>query len=805
LAKDIKLNIKNTQIAEALQKFNKKPSSLKKDVLKSSEKETTTPPKRKARIISAEEVQTEQKEIKAKKTPKILEEKTEELTPKEEILSVEPKAEESIEVSKEKKAHKISEKEIVQEEKPSPIIETEKPQITTEEKKESEKVSIEKPPIIVKKEIEEEDEEQKKKGFKFAKNVKAAKKPEVYRSFDTQDRLGLRTFEDERWRKKRFSKQKLQREVIPIIRPSHLKVKVPISIKDLAQEMKLKASELIQKLFLQGIAVTINDYLEDETTIQLLGQEFGCDIIIDTAEEKRLQITENSIKQEILNTEKSDLIIRPPVVTFMGHVDHGKTSLIDVIRKSNIAAGEAGQITQHMGAFSVKTKFGMITVLDTPGHEAFSQMRSRGAHVTDIVVLVIAGDEGMKEQTIEAMNQAKEANVPIVIAINKSDKPGFDQEKIYRQLADHSLLPEAWGGTTITVNCSAKTHQGIDELLEMLSLQSEILELKANPKSRARGTILESEMHKGFGAIANVLIQNGTLKTSDAIVFSNKWGSIKTIHDQYNNLITSAGPSMPVKITGLSDLAEAGCEFIVVENEKKAKELAEARSEKMELSVLQQTKKISLENITKKNKKLFPIILRADVQGSLEALKTSLLKIDSTKIDLVIVNAEVGEISESDIRLAYASKAIILGFHTKVESHAETMIKHLKVVVKLHDIIYHAIDDIKELMRASLDKIEELHNIGKAKVIATFKSSQLGTIAGCQVVDGIIKRNSYIKVIRDGQEIAKTKIASLKKVKDDVKEVSKGSECGIVLENFSTFQKDDILEANEITYLEQEL
>ncbi len=769
MAKNLKLNIKNAQIAQALEKFSKKSSVIAKKP-KPKQKEKPSPTiKRKARILPPEE--KEAPAIKEKK-------KTAEKKPKS------TKAKKSIKKTKEK-------------------IKTEKKQEPKKEEKsiKKEKIQLEIKPKIIK-EIEEQEA---KKSFKSYKDFKAAKKPQTFRAFDTRDRLGLRTYEEERWRKRRHIKSKKPKTPIEVVRPKSLKVTIPISIKDLASAMKLKASELIQKLFLQGITLTINDYLDDETTIQLLGDEFGCEITIDVEEEKRLQITEMSIKQEIENTPKQDLVTRPAVITFMGHVDHGKTSLIDAIRSSNLTAQETGKITQHIGAFTTKTKFGSITILDTPGHEAFSEMRSRGANVTDIVVLVIAGDEGIKDQTIEAINQAKAADVPIVVAINKCDKAGFDQEKIYRSLADKDLLPEAWGGTTITVSCSAKTKQGIDDLLEMISLQAEILELKANPKTRARGTILESKMHKGLGAAATVLVQNGTLKTSDAIVFSDKYGRIKTLHDQYDNIVESAGPSMPVMITGLSSLAEAGSEFIVVENEKIAKNLAEARREKMKLSSLQKVKKFSLESLEKKEKKILPIILRADVQGSLEALKASLLKIKSKKVELNIVSSEVGEISESDIRLAAASKSVILGFHTKIEMHAEPLIKELKVVVIQHDIIYHAIDNVKELMRSTLDKIQQCQDVGKAKVIALFKSSHLGLIAGCLITDGIVKRTSFIRIIRDNKEIAKTKIASLKRGKEDVKEVSKGLECGIVLEDFTNIQKEDIFEAYDIIYLEQEL
>jgi len=787
LAKDLKLNIKNAQIAQAIKKFSKKPAAAsKKAKPKKEEKEEKKPStiKRRARILPPEEkekkVATEAKKKPETKKAKVSARKK---TPVKE-KKLKPEIEEEIKV----KETQIPKKEIEKEKIPTP----------------KEKEILEKKPKVTKPTVEEE-EEARKKSFKSYKDFKAAKKPQTYKAFDTRDRLGLRSYEEERWRKRRYIKTKKPKTPIETIRPKSLKVVIPITIKDLAAAMKLKASELIQKLFLQGITLTINDFLDDETTIQLLGQEFDCEISIDVEEEKRLQITEMSIKEEIANTAKEDLTQRPAVITFMGHVDHGKTSLIDAIRSSNITTQEAGQITQHIGAFSAKTKYGLITILDTPGHEAFSEMRSRGANVTDIVVLVIAGDEGVRDQTIEAIKQAKEAKVPMVVAINKSDKAGFDQEKIYRSLADHELLPEAWGGTIITVNCSAKTKDGINELLEMLSLQAEILELKANPNARARGTILESEMHKGLGAAATVLIQNGTLKTSDAIVFSDKYGRIKTLHDQYGKIVQFAGPSTPVQITGLSSLAEAGSEFVVVENEKMAKDLADARREKMKLTSLQKAKKFSIESLEKKERKILPIIIRADVQGSLEALKTSLLKIKSDKVELTIVSSEVGEVSESDIRLAAASKSVILGFHTKIEMHAESLIKELKIVVIQHDIIYHAIDEVKELMRSTLDKIEEHHDIGKAKVIAIFKSSHLGLIAGCLVTDGIIKRNSFIRIIRDGNEIAKTKISSLKRVKEDVKDVSKGLECGIVLENFTDIQKDDIFEAYDITYLEQEL
>jgi translation initiation factor IF-2 len=647
-------------------------------------------------------------------------------------------------------------------------------------------------------------------GFKEYRDLKPQRKTDDKRAFDARDRHGLRDTDDQGWRKRRPVQKVRFLHEEEVVRPKSLSVRVPITVKDLAAEMKLKASQLISKLFMQGVVVTLNDYLDDETTIQLLGHEFDCAITIDTSEESRLRITDQTIKEEIRATPAADLTIRPPVVAFMGHVDHGKTSLIDAIRKTNLAAAEAGAITQHIGAFKCQTAVGDLAILDTPGHEAFSAMRERGADVTDIVVLVIAGDEGMRTQTIEAMNQAKEASVPIVVAINKCDKPNFNAETVYRQLADHNLLPEAWGGETITVNCSALSGQGIKELLEMLALQAEILELKAAPASRARGTVIESQMHKGLGAVATLLVQNGTLRMGDALVFGQHFARVKTMHDENGRELASAGPSTPVKITGLSGLPEAGSEFIVVKNEKEAKELSAGRTAGAKALSLQQAKKAGVESLLQQKasaaeKKVLNLILRADVQGSLEALRTSLFKIPSTRVDINVIASGVGEISESDIQLAAASKATIIGFHTRIESHAEPLIKQTKVAVKLHDIIYHAIDDVKELMLALLDKIAQETDTGTALVKATFKASQLGVIAGCQVTDGVIKRGGQVRVLRNNELVWKGPIASLKRQKEDVREVAKGYECGILLQNYNDVKEGDVLQAFEITYLEQQL
>lgn len=680
-----------------------------------------------------------------------------------------------------------------------------------EERKEKDKEESKAKPAPKKEGVKtpEEDEEWKKgKKVKEFKDLKPATTKKQVRQFDARDRLGLSESEEDRWRKKRPSKASKYVEE-SVVRPTEITVRLPITIKDLAVEMKLKASELIQKLFMQGIIVTLNDALDDETTVQYLGSEFGCAIHVDRKEADRIQITNQSIQQEIQASSPEDLHIRPPVVAFMGHVDHGKTSLIDAIRKSNRASLEAGAITQHMGAFRCQTAVGDITVLDTPGHEAFSAMRARGAEVTDIVVLVIAGDEGIRDQTAEAIQHAKAANVTIVVALNKCDKPNFNAENVYRQLAEQDLLPEAWGGKIITVNTSAVTGEGISDLLEMLALQAEVLELKANPSSRARGTVLESELHKGLGCVATILVQNGTLRRGDAIVFERLWGRVKTMQNEFGQPVEEVGPSTPVSITGLSGLPAAGDPFIVVKNEKEARDIAETRAVGMRQLALQQKKSVTLESImsqeNKGAKKILKLIVRGDVQGSVEALKTSLYKIRSDKAEVDIIAAGVGEVSESDVQLAAASNAVILGFHTQIESHADNYIKELGVTVRLHDIIYHAIEDVKSLMLGLLDKIEEEKDTGKAEVKAVFKASQFGMIAGCQVIDGTISRNHRIRVERGDKVIWKGSIASLKRVKEDVKEVKKGFECGILLEGYNAIEVGDILQAYEITYRTQEL
>ncbi len=795
MAKNLKLNIKNAQLAEVLKK-----NKLKKEQEQQEEKKVVpaaeNPATAETRPFPANPTD-EKKFVKAKKAPSSFSSHAEQKKPESQPAS-KPMAQEkkSFQPPIEKKAEEA--KPTLQ--KTNEKQEVKKPK--TKEEIEEEAKAVERKRI---KDLEAEE-------AKGKKNFSPSPKKQAFNKvFDARDRSGLRTGEDEAWRRKRpnkFKERSYQEQ--PVQRPKELSVKLPVNVKDLAAQMKLKASEVIQKLFLQGLAVTINDDLDDPTTVELIGHEFGCEIKIDTTQEDRMQVTGKSIFEEISQTDSGKLESRPPVVTVMGHVDHGKTSIIDSFRKSNIVAGESGAITQHIGAFQCKTKHGSFTVLDTPGHEAFSAIRQRGANVTDIVLLVIAGDEGIKPQTDEGIQKAKEAKVPIIVAINKKDKPGFNQDNIYRELADRDLLPEAWGGSVITVNCSAKTGDGIDSLAEMIAIQSDVLELKANPQTRARGTVLESELHRGLGPTATLLVQNGTLKIGDAILFEHEYGRVKTMQDEHGNRLESAPPSTPVRVTGLSGVPFAGNDFIAMSNEKEARKIAEERKSSSKNRLLRQSKGKSLEHLfqqkaIQQDQKVLNLILKADVGGSLEAIKTTLLAIPTQKVRLNFITTEVGQISESDIERAETANALILGFHTNVERHAENLIKKKKVTILLHDVIYHLVDEVKLKMLSLLDKIRQENEVGQALVLATFKSSQLGIIAGCKVEDGLIKRSNHAKLFRNGNMIWEGSISSLKRVQEDVKEVKKGLECGILLNGFKDVQAGDIIKAFEITYIEQGL
>ncbi len=581
-----------------------------------------------------------------------------------------------------------------------------------------------------------------------------------------------------------------------------IKVKFPITVKDLASRMSIGPSLLIKHLMEIGVFATINQLI-DERAAKEAGAKFGYTVEpLPTVEEETIAVHE---KEDV-----SKLRPRAPIVTFMGHVDHGKTSLLDYIRKSKIIDLEKGGITQHIGAYRVHLDKGEITFLDTPGHEAFTAMRARGVTATDIVVLVVAADDGIKPQTIEAIDHARAAGVPIVVAINKIDKPNIDINKVKKQLSELDLVTEDWGGKTIAVNVSAKTGEGIDKLLEMVLLEAEMLELKADPAKLARGVVIEGKLSKGGGPIATVLVESGTLHQGDVVVCGRYYGKIRALIDDRIHKVKQAPPSMPVEILGLNGIPEAGDPFFAVDNEKKARQIAELRLQKIkEENLGPVARKISLEDlyaeIQKGSVKELKVILKADVQGSLEALRDSLIKIDTKEIKLNIIHKAVGEVNESDVLLAAASNAVIIGLHTSKTAEAERAVKKEGVDLKLYNIIYEAISDIKAALEGMLEpKLKEVFK-GRAVVRQVFKISKAGTIAGCYVQKGTIRRTDNCRLIRNGQEIYKGKISSLKRFKDDVKEATEGYECGIALESFEDIERTDIIEAFEVQKIARKL
>ncbi|MFH1854663.1 MAG: translation initiation factor IF-2 [Candidatus Omnitrophota bacterium] len=573
-----------------------------------------------------------------------------------------------------------------------------------------------------------------------------------------------------------------------------LKINLPITVKDLAVKFQIKPNELIKRLLFKKILANINQSLDAEVAGNV-AEEFGYKI-------EQLPTQEEELLAECEEEDLAKLRPRAPIVTLMGHVDHGKTSLLDMIRKTKVVDKEAGGITQHIGAYEVSLPKGRVTFLDTPGHAAFTAMRARGANVTDIVILVVAADDGVMPQTIEAIDHARAAEVPIVVAINKIDRQNINIDRLKKQLSEIDLTPEDWGGKTITVGVSAKTGQGIDALLEMLILESEMLELKANPDQPASGVVVEAELSKGKGPVATVLVSKGTLRTGDIVIVGLNYGRVKAMLDDEGRRVQEAGPSKPVEILGLSGVPLAGEKFYVVSDEKKAKEIITVRQLKFEKKKLEnQTQKITLEDLYNKIKegqiKELKIILKADVQGSLEAVKDSLEKLSTQDVKLYVIHGQVGNINESDVMLASASNAVILGFHVDIMPGAKALSKQEGVDIRLYSIIYEAVNDIKAAMEGMLEPIIEEKLLGRAEVKQVFKVSKVGIVAGCYISKGSIQRNATCKLIRDKEAIFKGKITSLKHLKDDVKDVREGFECGISL-SFKDIQKGDIIEAVEI-------
>ncbi len=608
----------------------------------------------------------------------------------------------------------------------------------------------------------------------------------------------------------RYSGMQLSNEPLPITR--EITVTEGISVKDLAEKLDIRAKDLIATLLMGGVFVTVNQSLDAEM-VKDMAAKFGAGATVISYEEE----IANQAIEEVLEAENSDEleVPRSPVVTVMGHVDHGKTSLLDAIRETDVAAGEAGGITQHIGAYKVKfTKEGSpasgreIVFLDTPGHEAFTQMRARGASGADIVVLVVAADDGVMPQTKEAYSHAKAANVPIIVAVNKSDKPSADPERVRRELAELGLQPEEWGGDTMFVDVSAVTGIGVDQLLENIALQAEVLDLKANPRTAASGTVLEALLDRGRGPVARVLVKDGTLHVGDFILAGSGFGKVRAMTNEHGKNIQTAGPSTPAEILGLSDVPGAGDPMHAVKDPKKAQEIAESRRGKMAKSLIPSTAKVSLEELSKRmadeGQQELRIILKGDVQGSVEAVADALAKLSTERVRLSIIHAAVGAITEGDINLAIASKAIVIGFNVRPAGKANALAEENKVEIRLYSIIYNAVDDVRGAMEGLLPPTLVERSNGKAEIRQVFKVKNVA-VAGCYVLSGIMKRAAKMRLIRDNAVLWDGKVAALKRFKDDVKDVAEGFECGISLDGMNDMKELDIIECYEIDEVKQKL
>lgn len=633
---------------------------------------------------------------------------------------------------------------------------------------------------------EEEFDEDKLRDLKQVDNLSNMFEDQEGGMLDYYDLSEARNKKKRKGKKSELAHQKQQ-----IFELKEITIGSSISVKDLAQELKKTATEVIKKLFDLGIMANINQDLDFDTAY-LVADSFGIKA------NKKEEIKDEDILFDDSEDKEEDLQPRPPVVVVMGHVDHGKTSLLDAIRKTNVIEGEAGGITQHIGAYQVKINDRLITFLDTPGHEAFTAMRARGAQITDIAILVVAADDGVMPQTVEAINHAKAAKIPIIVAINKIDLPGANVDKVKQELMKYELVPEEWGGDTIYVPISAKKNINIDNLLEMVLLEADVLNLRANPKKQAKGTVIEARLDKGKGPVASVLVQRGELNTGDTVIVGNAIGKIRNMKDDKGKSIKKAGPSTPVVITGLKDVPAAGDTLYEVENEKVAKHLIETRKLEAREVAINSNDAVTLDNLFDKMKmddlKQLNIIVKTDVQGTAEAFKTSLEKLSDDKIRVNVIHCAAGAVTESDIQLAIAANAIVIAFDVRPTQSARSLAERENIEVKQYSVIYEAIDDVQKAMKGMLEPTYIEKNIGNAEVRQVFKVSNVGTIAGCFVLDGKVERNAGIRVYRDDVVIHDGKLVSLKRFKDDAREVSKGFECGLQIEDFDDIKVGDQLE-----------
>jgi len=643
--------------------------------------------------------------------------------------------------------------------------------------------------------------EQKRRKPEEAEKAKTGRRKEVFQKEDLYTKKELAA-QDDRGRTRgggrAFKEPPKPEPVMQKVGKKRIKIDEAITVAGLAKQMGLKASEIIKKLLLLGLQANINQALDFDTAA-LVASDFEYEI-------EKTAFEEDDVLQ-IKEDRAEELVPRPPVVTVMGHVDHGKTSLLDAIRDTKVIEGEAGGITQHIGAYHVTLSKGDIVFLDTPGHEAFTSMRARGAKVTDTVILVVAADDGVMQQTVEAINHAKAAEVPIIVAINKIDKPNANVERVKRELSEHGLVPEEWGGSTTMVEISAKKRTGIEELLEMVLLQAEMLELKANPNKMTRGRVIEAKLDKGRGPVATVLIQEGTLRAGDIYVCGIYSGRVRNMFDGRGKRIDAAQPSIPVEVVGFPGVPNAGDDFIVLADEKQARAVAEHRLLKLREKELSRSSKITLENLFNQIQdgevKELKLIVKTDVHGSLEAIVDSLLKLSTSEVKVNIIHSGTGAVTETDVMLASASNAIVIGFNVRSDAKVQELTEQESVDVRYYDVIYQLLDDIRSAIVGMLKPIYKENVIGRAEVRQTFHVPKLGMIAGCSVLDGRVERNARARVLRDNVIVYDGKIGSLRRFKDDVKEVKAGFECGIGIENFNDVKERDILEAYEILEIKQ--
>ncbi len=659
-------------------------------------------------------------------------------------------------------------------------------------------VEDKKPETVVKTALEEEElkiPDRFKKEIEVEKIEKFKAKPGMQRAFQT-----IRKIEPKRWEQRPgqrhgrgrsfHSEERKPQTQLVVPRKKMLKLQEGSTVKEFAELISVKLSDVIKKFMELGYMPTINQPVDTDAAL-LIAEGFGVKLELSPIEEDTVDIEAPE--------DKTALLPRPPVITIMGHVDHGKTSLLDAIRETRVTETEAGGITQHIGAYRVNLKGKEIVFLDTPGHEAFTSMRARGAKVTDIVVLVVAADDGVMPQTVEAINHAKAANVPIVVAINKIDKPEANPSKVKNELSERGVISEEWGGQNIFVEVSAKKRLGIERLLEMILLQAEVMELKANPDKPARGTIIEAKLDKGRGPVATVLVQSGTLKIGDAFIAGPHAGKVRALINDSGKRMTVAGPSTPVEVIGFSDVPSSGDIFTAVEDEKRARQIALARQQKHKLAEIARTRKLTLDELYAKIKegeiRELNIIIKGDVQGSVEAMKDALENITHPEVKVKVIHSSVGGINESDVMLATASSAIIIGFNVRPELKASQVADKEGVDIRLYNVIYEAIEEVKKALEGLLEPTLREKILGRAEVRQLFPVSRIGTIAGCYVVDGSISRSSDgVRIIRDNIVVYEGKISSLKRFKEDVKEVQTGYECGIMVENFNDLKVGDIIE-----------